>query len=85
MKVRDLLKIVFDNQYIEFNYIDEDGDFTAYDRPIYVYKERENIESKDYEYSDLLDKEVITIYSETVIDFGDVLYDYLVVVLKEDK
>lgn len=44
MKVRDLLKIVFDNQYIEFNYIDEDGDFTAYDRPIYVYKESENIE-----------------------------------------
>lgn len=85
MKVRDLLKIVFDNQYIEFNYIDEDGNLIAYDKPIYVYKERENIESKDYEYSDLLDKEIITIYSETVIDFGDIPYDYLGVVLKEDK
>lgn len=80
MKVRDLLKVLIDGQYIEFSYTDDGGYITAYDMPIYRWNEEIDETIKPF-----LDKEIEQVYSDVEIDWWDeVDYDYMVVVLKEE-
>lgn len=78
MKVRDLLKLLIDGQYIEFGYRDESGHITSYDMPIYRWNEKIDETIKPF-----LDKEIEQVYSDVEIDWWDEFnYDYLVFVLK---
>lgn len=82
MKVKDLLKILIDGQYIEFAYRDDSGYNTSYDIPLYRWGEKYDVQIKQF-----LDREIEQIYSDFELDdwVGGSDYDYMVVVLKEEK
>lgn len=77
MKVRDLLKLLIDGQYIEFNYRDDRGYITAYDMELYRWDKDSNIENYPF-----LDREIEQVYSDCVEEYYDLTYDYLAVVFK---
>lgn len=79
MKVRDLLEVTDAGQIIEFNYIDKDGYFTAYDMPKYV----KGI-SHELDVYLLLDRDIDRLYSSYEGDYSEVEYDYITLVLKEE-
>lgn len=81
MKLKDLLKIVSESQFIEFNYKDNEGYITGFDIPLYRHGES-NVDT----ILELLDFEVEEMYSNVECYNHEVEYDYIVVVLnKEDK
>lgn len=81
MKVKELLSILKDGQYVEFNYIDDDGYITAYDIPMYIHYESEGYSPTIYTF---LDREIVEIFSNIEMDGYDAGLDYLVVVLKRE-
>ena len=82
MKVKDLLKLLIDGQYVEFNYIDEEGYITGYDVPMYRHNESEGYSPTIYTF---LDRAIVEIYSNVEINGYEVELDYLAVVLKREE
>ena len=73
MKVKDLLNVLIDGQYVELNYRDKDGYIKPYEIPLYIHGKRD-INITIYPF---LDREIEEVYS--------VEYDYLSVVLKREE
>lgn len=90
MKLKDLLNVLIDGQYIELNYRDKEGYITAYDIPLYrhsddipLYRHSEgDINITIYPF---LDREIEEVYSNVETFAYEVEYDYLSVVLKREE
>lgn len=82
MKVKDLLTLLPDGQYVEFNYIDDDGYITGYSIPMYKHVDKH---LTDINVHPFLDSEIEEIHSNIEMDGYDAGVDYLVVVLKREE
>lgn len=81
MKVKDLLNVLIDGQYVELNYRDKEGYITAYDIPLYRHGESDtNITIYPF-----LDREIEEVYSNVETFAYEVEYDYLSVLLKREE
>lgn len=81
MKLKDLLNVLIDGQYVELNYRDKEGYITAYDIPLYRHGERD-INITIYPF---LDREIEEVYSNVETFAYEVEYDYLSVLLKREE